>query len=1278
MAASNSYTSSPPPGIKDDSKAKQVYISPEILINSEPAKDISLALVDDNSVVRLPQYIHSEMQYSRLVRNIDPNLDYVLIEAKTGEERIHSVTLPITDSVFTYNNINVTVNMLELIRDRLGLGNGSYDIHFCVYRNYIYNYNEDTGNYKTGKITVEEISPSRNEIRIKPELPQFFDAITEWSKESPIQPDHDHEVIWPAVLKNIQSEIDLVSINWQNIEFESTEDFQEHIIFKLVEPLPNTVSVGNSFLLTRDIISPYTVSVLVDLQTPFTIEFNELRGPNFKAINIGDRPNRSTPFKSWDSLLSTDTSTNNSIINKFISSSDNISTNIDFRKYNNFVHFSSAEERLKNFKYKLELIEFYNSQSSNITTGLHGKPQSGATGSFEFLQNKAMYSTKRDNIVSGFDDYEKFLYFESHSSEVTSYDSFPAATWPKHTHTKPFSLIHTTGSEAIAWYNLQLESASLYDTTNQNILRNTVPQHIIQDPNSDSYVLFIDMLGQHFDNVYNLITNITKRNDHEESVYEGLSKDLIYDVAKSFGWSLQSGFDSSKLWEYVLGTDETGSYDTATNQVREESYSHEDIEKQTWKRILNNLPYLLKTKGTARGIKALLNTYGIPNTMLQIQEYGGSNLNAAVDTRREIEKFSYGLDFSGSRHIQIAHNLIDSDKTGTTFSENSLNRYPSMYEFRFDITEKRDMHLVSTDETSSITGGGAGSGVSRFEVILEHSSSASPTSSYYDYGRLVFKLNSGSHAHTTMTTSYAPFYDNDWWNVSFGVQDYVTGPSDTGQETFEIRYAKIGEHADAITHNGSATFTPGNSTEAKRFNGAWGNAQNILVGGTGSGYSNATYLPFSGSIQEVRGWAEYIYDPAFHQHTLSPTSILGNNIEMGFNDLLFRYPLGTDNRKYNHSLKNLLQTTESIPNPNNRLPFSSGNTDAQFIGWPSTDSVYNNKSETYYVSVPNTVGPRAHDNKVRIEDNRLKQDQLSWDKSFEISSFDSNPLDTDQVDIALSPQDQIEIDISMQFGGFKLDDYVGDPRDKFSKEYKSLKTLKDLYFKKYDDRYNIWAFIRLMNFINKGFFNQIESLLPARADATVGILIRPTFLERVKLDTAASMSFNASDYSCSMTHQPNLTGHGVSQSFDSSDYLILTETINTGERASNPGYNSYRDGSLYQYGDYTGSGLQEFVTKYGDANKYSGPYVQSLTGSNPQHIYSTGLRNLIINGSKLKSLNFNEASADTLDGAPAVEFSLTNPNRLKTVEATPTKTPFKKKSDKQGGKGKSISEIIVR
>ena len=75
------------------------------------------------------------------------------------------------------------------------------------------------------------------------------------------------------------------------------------------------------------------------------------------------------------------------------------------------------------------------------------------------------------------------------------------------------------------------------------------------------------------------------------------------------GHQLDLGNNVLDLWEYALGSDATCSFKYDNRE------SFEDISKETWRRISNNLPYILKHKGTARSIKALLACYGVPNTI---------------------------------------------------------------------------------------------------------------------------------------------------------------------------------------------------------------------------------------------------------------------------------------------------------------------------------------------------------------------------------------------------------------------------------------------------------------------------------------------------------------------------------------------------------------------------------------------------------------------------------------------------------------------------------------
>ena len=64
------------------------------------------------------------------------------------------------------------------------------------------------------------------------------------------------------------------------------------------------------------------------------------------------------------------------------------------------------------------------------------------------------------------------------------------------------------------------------------------------------------------------------------------------------------------------------------------------------------MPYLLKTKGTTRSVKALMNTYGIPQTLLSIREYGGPKVSGDVPTLIE-DRFSYALKFNDGAHVKF-------------------------------------------------------------------------------------------------------------------------------------------------------------------------------------------------------------------------------------------------------------------------------------------------------------------------------------------------------------------------------------------------------------------------------------------------------------------------------------------------------------------------------------------------------------------------------------------------------------------------------------------------
>ena len=64
--------------------------------------------------------------------------------------------------------------------------------------------------------------------------------------------------------------------------------------------------------------------------------------------------------------------------------------------------------------------------------------------------------------------------------------------------------------------------------------------------------------------LYSHIDNLTKVYKPEEQPKLGQSKETIYQVAKSLGWTLQNGNQAEALWKYKLGVDSgSGAYQSS-------------------------------------------------------------------------------------------------------------------------------------------------------------------------------------------------------------------------------------------------------------------------------------------------------------------------------------------------------------------------------------------------------------------------------------------------------------------------------------------------------------------------------------------------------------------------------------------------------------------------------------------------------------------------------------------------------------------------------------------
>ena len=530
--------------------------------------------------------------------------------------------------------------------ENLKLNGGTYRIVVNFFENLI-------GGYEEQHLRIDEISPDRTELRLRAIDSENTDFINQITNYIETVNQTSNRGFFQSYLLNFSRN--------KCVQFVNSVVIGEYLYVKLQDTLPDDIENNFKCWVVKELKDPYIDNINIDpIIQPESV--NVLSGPNWQA-NYSYNTSTETGLQNWTDLLGSSTSTSQQIVDRFFSGSlDTMKLNIDYSDFNNFIFYSSATERLDNFKYKLSLIEYYTSQSL-VLTGISGSDS--ATNAQDFTKLKTA-------LIGGFDNFEQYLYYQS-SSNLTTHTipvvnaNVPAVTGsyiqpaPKSNSTVPYTSYSITSSQFETWFNNAYESASLYDTLNNNSLIRTVPEHIQLQSDSVDLTTFVNMLGHHYDILYTYINHMTKINKREENPKLGMSDELLYSVAKQFGWNLTNGKQNQKLWEYTLGTSETGIPLTGSNSIGDPSVSGEKSTYTIWRRIVNNLPLLLKSKGTKRSVQALLSCYGIPQSLMTINEYGGPRLERAPVYEKL--NFDYALDLINNTAGTVTVNYSESINT---------------------------------------------------------------------------------------------------------------------------------------------------------------------------------------------------------------------------------------------------------------------------------------------------------------------------------------------------------------------------------------------------------------------------------------------------------------------------------------------------------------------------------------------------------------------------------------------------------------------------------------
>ena len=573
-------------------------------------------------------------------------------------------------------------------------------------------------------------------------------------------------------------------------------------------------------------------------------------------------------------------------------------------------------------------------------------------------------------------------------------------------------------------------------------------------------------------------------------------------------------------------------------------YAIDKVSKEIFKRLYHNMAYLVKKKGTIAGLRQLINIWGIPNTVFRINEFGGKNKDNVDDYDMWYNRYSYAFHPVSTQNVASASVVFPWMPLERNRVADGEYIVPDNFQFRFKTTGYPSSQYAGDFFTQSLavkkSDGDNTSTDFDFGVALFYTGSASgsysgsSTSEYEDWGILRLYISGAAADGGTAVSDdiYLPFFNKGWWSVMVQRNQHVSASDNSNATTYTL-YAKNkiynGWDGNQIGFEGSASIVSNVSTS---INEAWnkfgtGSSDGIYLGGFVSGAvvgdvtTGEPSKMFSGSLQEFRYYAYAISESIFNDFVMNPESIEGINITgslSSFDIVNFRAPLGNEleniftsslSSSYTESLTSFHPAitgsapdviTGSFVNPIGNV--TSSTYDIIYYENSTLRTFSKPNTEVYFLDQP-SIGVRNRiNNKIQITDGSdygtVLSNQISIQQDYQISR--SYTEDINSLEVAFSPQDEVNDDIIQSFGYGVVSDALADPR--FVSEsldyYPQLRKSAEYYFKKYT-KGNVYDYLRLIKYFDNSIFKAIKSYVPARTSVSTGIVIKQHLLERNRM-----------------------------------------------------------------------------------------------------------------------------------------------------------------------------------
>jgi len=583
------------------------------------------------------------------------------------------------------------------------------------------------------------------------------------------------------------------------------------------------------------------------------------------------------------------------------------------------------------------------------------------------------------------------------------------------TNIHPFSSVYRPPSgsydgstEWNGWYDGLITSASNYDDDNIHSLVNNLPFALRTDEQHKTLRDFVNMLGEQFDLLRNYIDNYQNFYKMGYKNPNSIPDNLLSIIGDSIGFDLMNPYSGS-ITNYLQNNEVEGvGIKTAINSL--------------WKKILNNVLYVYKTKGTVESLGALLNLYGFDSNSFKLQEYGGSIDehnptivdNSSADLLDGLKKKSGNISFiqetvpfsmlnlsSGSDYLQLDWWTNDANPNGIEFlfqADKSTNTQTLLRSS--GSKDFWDLRLVPSG--SSDTRG-------KIEFRLNYSISAS-------------KAIAGNHV--SMSTDYiSNLMSDNIFNLMLQ-RNVVTASNTLGASSITQSYHMfVARKDDDKIRNVQfiSMSSHDSSISASYKSGSYIN-QNFVYTGSLSSKNLFMGESLSGSVGEVRTWDSYLSMSKFKQHVLNYNSVVGSSETSGVNNVIYRFRLNENIPNWNRTPNSAsLKIFDS--NPKKVKDYSHLISSQRSLNFKTFMSEQN-----FYKFGVRGTDEIKNDNQATLGSSLKAIGSLDPNTKTLIQPYDNTPKvqQSNKIGKSISYVDAIDSLIINQMSDFTIDDYLED------------------------------------------------------------------------------------------------------------------------------------------------------------------------------------------------------------------------------------------------------------